>query len=249
MGSESEPSSKHAGLSEEEGTENKDPNVSKLRGPKTEEPARVPQKPVENVHQGSLTGEKASTTSETPALERHTDATANPKTSEIQLQSVRPPALSPNVATKPEIQMSEIDSNGLNQIGLLDATIDADEVAASKGKSELDLLPCNGKKIQHQAHLVNRRKPKRLTFQVDRISLDDPMYQHGRNWHDVILPRLHSFATAIYTIRQDDCKRYRLLQSCSDPLGQLEPDAWELLFEECKWLKDCDTAFRRERRS
>lgn len=89
------------------------------------------------------------------------------------------------------------------------------------------------------------RRKKPLSMQTDRVSLDDPMFQHRQNWHDVILPRLCSFAQAIYAIRKDDSKRYRLLTACSDPLGQLEQDAWAMLHEECHWLKNCDTAFNR----
>ena len=84
-----------------------------------------------------------------------------------------------------------------------------------------------------------------LTIQADRISLDDPILQHRKNWHDVILPRLCSFADAVYAIRKDDGKRYRLLIACSDALGELEQDAWLLLHEECPWMRDCDTAFFR----
>ncbi|CAB9516163.1 expressed unknown protein [Seminavis robusta] len=91
----------------------------------------------------------------------------------------------------------------------------------------------------------NKPRPKKkLSIQVDRISLDD-RFQHGRNWQDVILPRLRSFAQAVYAIRRDDTKRYRLLMACSDALGEREKDGWELVFSECPWLRACDTAFHR----
>jgi hypothetical protein len=86
---------------------------------------------------------------------------------------------------------------------------------------------------------------RRLSMQTDRISLNDPILQHGMNWHNVVLPRLRSFAEAVYAIRRDDTKRYRLLIACSDPLGQLETNGWELLHDECPWLRSCDTAFNR----
>jgi hypothetical protein len=99
----------------------------------------------------------------------------------------------------------------------------------------------------HQTTTKTRaRHRRRLTMQADRISLNDPIFQHGRNWHDVILPRLRSFAEAVYAIRRDDTKRYRLLIACSDPLGQLETQGWELIHEECPWLRSCDTAFNRQ---
>jgi hypothetical protein len=83
-----------------------------------------------------------------------------------------------------------------------------------------------------------------VEIDVKRVSLDDPIMQHGRNWNEVVLPRLRSFVEAVYRVRASDDKRYRLLSGMSDPLGNL--DAWNVLHEECPWLKDCDTAFRRD---
>jgi hypothetical protein len=83
-----------------------------------------------------------------------------------------------------------------------------------------------------------------VEIDVKRVSLDDPIMQHGRNWHEVVQPRLRSFVEAVYRVRADDDKRYRLLSGMSDPLGNLE--AWNVLHEECPWLKDCDTAFLRD---
>ena len=83
-------------------------------------------------------------------------------------------------------------------------------------------------------------------MQFDRVSLEDPILRHRQNWQQIILPRLASFAEAVYAIRRDDSKRYRLLLACSDALGELEHDAWALLYEECPWLKSCDTAFNRK---
>jgi hypothetical protein len=83
-----------------------------------------------------------------------------------------------------------------------------------------------------------------VEIDVKRVSLNDPIMQHGRNWNEVVLPRLRSFVEAIYRVRADDYKRYRLLSGMSDPLGNLE--AWNVLHEECPWLKDCDTAFLRD---
>jgi hypothetical protein len=83
-----------------------------------------------------------------------------------------------------------------------------------------------------------------IEINVKRVSLDDPIMQHRRNWKDVVLPRLRSFVEAVYRVRADDDKRYRLLSGMSDPSGNSE--AWNVLHEECPWLKDCDTAFLRE---
>lgn len=83
-----------------------------------------------------------------------------------------------------------------------------------------------------------------VEINVKRVSLDDPVMQHRRNWNEVVLPRLRSFVEAVYRIRADNDKRYRLLSGMSDPSGNSE--AWNVLHEECPWLKDCDTAFLRD---
>ena len=116
--------------------------------------------------------------------------------------------------------------------------------APAQEPKQIDSKP-EDKKQQQPQEKLRAKKQRPLTIQADRISLDDPILQHRRNWHDVILPRLCSFADAVYTIRKDDSKRYRLLIACSDALGELERDAWLLLHEECPWMRSCDTAFNR----
>jgi hypothetical protein len=79
---------------------------------------------------------------------------------------------------------------------------------------------------------------------VNRVSIDDPILQHQQNWNHIILPRLRSWTDAVYTVRRCDDKRYRLLQSMIEPpdLAQV----WQIIFEECSWLKHCDTAYHRD---
>lgn len=84
-----------------------------------------------------------------------------------------------------------------------------------------------------------------IEIDIKRVSLDDPLLQHRQNWNNVILPRLRSFVDAVYRIRSNDTKRYQLLTAMSNPTGNLL-DAWNILHEECPWLKDCDTAFNRD---
>jgi len=93
----------------------------------------------------------------------------------------------------------------------------------------------------------DEKKEPSTTVEIDvkRVSLDDPLLQHRRNWNDIVLPRLRSFVEAVYRVRGDDSKRYRLLAVMSDPTGNLL-EAWNIVHEECPWLKDCDTAFRRD---
>lgn len=72
---------------------------------------------------------------------------------------------------------------------------------------------------------------------VNRIHLYDPVYQYVTNWNQRVLPRLVSFVDAIYTVRREDDKRYRLLVSSTDPDMK---DGWALMKELCPWLNDCE---------
>ena len=80
---------------------------------------------------------------------------------------------------------------------------------------------------------------------VSKVHLDDPVMKHRESWTNIILPRLRSFVDAIYRIRSEDHKRYRLLLANSEDPGGATADGWELLHEECPWLRDCDKAFHR----
>jgi hypothetical protein len=108
------------------------------------------------------------------------------------------------------------------------------------------------------------KPPPSLTMiSASRISLDDPLWRHGMQWDQVILPRLCSFVQAVYEIRRNDDKRYRLLLAVSSPPLMTEEqeggsssssnllsstrDGWKVLFDECPWLlRDCSgTAYHR----
>ena len=94
----------------------------------------------------------------------------------------------------------------------------------------------------------------KMTIAVDRVSLDDPNFGHRNNWKTIILPKLRQWVDAVYRIRQSDDKRYRLLtalsaMSSSDAGVELQEQleqsrknharaAWELVFEECDFLRD-----------
>ncbi len=89
-------------------------------------------------------------------------------------------------------------------------------------------------------------KSRTTSITIDRISLSDPLMNHGKNWHDTILPRLASFVDAVYNVRRNDDKRYRLIRaSALFSSGGDEAPFWEILFHECPWLVDCDTAYCR----
>ena len=103
-----------------------------------------------------------------------------------------------------------------------------------------------------------------LEISVNRISLQDQIFQHETHWNSTVLPRLRLWVDAIYTIRASDDKRYRLLVSASSSSShdnnhkendnflldqqRQQRDAWSILFEECPWLRDCDTRYQRELR-
>ena len=86
---------------------------------------------------------------------------------------------------------------------------------------------------------------QKIEIVASRVSLDDPLNRHGENWELFILPRLRSFVDAVYNIRSDDEKRYRLLSSVAN---LDDSDAWTMIIEECPWLMNCDTAFKMYKR-
>jgi hypothetical protein len=90
-----------------------------------------------------------------------------------------------------------------------------------------------------------------MKIAVDRVSLDDPQFQHRANWNAVILPKLRRWVDAVYTIRESDDKRYRLLTAVSMIAAANDNEqheqssrkdhveaAWEVIFEECDFLRD-----------
>lgn len=93
---------------------------------------------------------------------------------------------------------------------------------------------------------------KNVQITITRISLNDPIHNHRHHWNRTLLPRLASFVDAVYSIRKDDGKRYRLLNALVQDQKRIinnddEPnaEAWKVLEKEIPWLKDCDTSFRR----
>ena len=88
-----------------------------------------------------------------------------------------------------------------------------------------------------------------VTITSSRISLDDPIMKHRENWYATVLPRLRSFVDAVYSIRSDDDKRYRLLRAAAmASSGGDDKEWWHILHNECPFLKHCDTAFYGQRK-
>jgi hypothetical protein len=99
---------------------------------------------------------------------------------------------------------------------------------------------------------TNGNDNKHIEIIISRISLNDPIHNHQYHWNATLLPRLASFVNAVYSIRKDDTKRYRLLMAlcmCQDEHDNAasEKEAWSVLWQECPWLVHCDTSFGRKR--
>ena len=97
------------------------------------------------------------------------------------------------------------------------------------------------------------RNQEDMKITVTRVSLNDPIHNHNHHWNATLLPRISSFVDAVYNVRQDDGKRYRLLMALVQSQqehthAQAEEESWKLLWQECPWLRHCDTAFGRRKR-
>lgn len=96
-----------------------------------------------------------------------------------------------------------------------------------------------------------KKEENNVQITISRISLHDPIHNHQHHWNETLLPRLASFVDAVYNVRKDDGKRYRLLmalvqeQNLYDDDAESNVEAWKVLWDEMPWLRDCDTAFWR----
>ena len=90
-----------------------------------------------------------------------------------------------------------------------------------------------------------KKEETMMNVLVYRFSLDDIIMQHRQNWNNMILPRLRSFAEAVYSIRSNDDKRYSLLYAMSQDRPDHLLNSWNIIFQECPWLRKCDTAFHK----
>ena len=108
----------------------------------------------------------------------------------------------------------------------------------------------NAKPSSNASAKQNEDNNQHIEITISRISLNDPIHNHKYHWTATILPRLASFVDAVYTIRKDDTSRYRMLMALvayqDENAGtSAEKDAWQVLWDQCPWLKYCDTAFGR----
>ena len=111
-------------------------------------------------------------------------------------------------------------------------------------QATLDNWVKNNTLDKNESSKVESMDAANITISVSRILLDDPVMQHRKQWNQVILPRLRNFVEAVYRVRDDDDRRYRMLSALAEQaINSIAP--WNLLFQECPWLKDCDTAFQK----
>jgi hypothetical protein len=91
---------------------------------------------------------------------------------------------------------------------------------------------------------------KPFDIRVSKVFLDDPKSNHRQNFYNVIVPRLGNFTDAVYSYRRDDSKRFAMLLAYSSATcSGNDEEIWNLLFQECPYLLDCDTAFHRKRKA
>mmetsp|Transcript_24134 Transcript_24134/g.36576 ORF Transcript_24134/g.36576 Transcript_24134/m.36576 type:complete len:146 (+) Transcript_24134:1-438(+) len=102
----------------------------------------------------------------------------------------------------------------------------------------------------------NKEKKKKedsnIQITISRVSLHDPIHNHQHHWNQTLLPRLASFVDAVYNVRKDDGKRFRLLMALVKEQNynseSNEAEAWKVLWDEMPWLRSCDTSFGRRGR-
>ena len=131
------------------------------------------------------------------------------------------------------------------------------QVVRRKGKCEEKendaAVKSNG---DNDENVKSKSKPESkedINITITRVSLNDPIHNHNHHWTATLLPRIASFVDAVYNVRRDDGKRYRLIMALvrsqqEDSNDAAEKEAWKLLFEECPWLMHCDTSFGKRRR-
>jgi len=119
-----------------------------------------------------------------------------------------------------------------------------DSVKNNKGDEE------NGNSKSKLKSTTNKKEDMKIT--ITRVSLNDPIHNHNHHWKATLLPRLASFADAVYNVRKDEGKRYRLLMALvesqqEESTGVAEEESWRVLWEECPWMRHCDTSFGKRR--
>ena len=161
--------------------------------------------------------------------------------------------------TSSEAEIVQVVRNGTQNDGgdNLDTTLQNKQVLVEVNEKQLGGTATECVKKLHEDNSTNKSKqnasstsPSPTTsvkITSHRVSLDEPVMRHRQNWNDTVLPRLRSFVDAIYSIRSNDDKRYRLLRATAlaSSGGGGEYDWWQIIHDECPWLLDCNTGFSR----
>mmetsp|Transcript_24133 Transcript_24133/g.36574 ORF Transcript_24133/g.36574 Transcript_24133/m.36574 type:complete len:151 (+) Transcript_24133:1-453(+) len=112
----------------------------------------------------------------------------------------------------------------------------------------------NNKKNKEENNNIEKKKKEdnNVEITISRVSLHDPIHNHQHHWNQTLLPRLASFVDAVYNVRKDDGKRFRLLMALVKEQNynseSNEAEAWKVLWDEMPWLRSCDTSFGRRGR-
>jgi len=129
-----------------------------------------------------------------------------------------------------------------------------DEGDENKGGIKMKGTPSIRGKCNNESKVkTTKNSSDDMKITITRVSLSDPIHNHSHHWKATLLPRLASFAEAVYNVRKDDGKRYRLLMALVQSQQEegddaAEEESWKVLWEECPWIRHCDTAFGKRRR-
>lgn len=126
-------------------------------------------------------------------------------------------------------------------------TCEGEIVQVVRNKSQIRRSASEGgdqRKVDSNEDTEDVSKVQKTSITSSRVSLDDSIMQHRINWYSTILPRLQNIVTAVYDIRSSDDKRYRMIiASALASSGGDDSDWWQIIFDECPWLKECDISF------
>lgn len=136
-----------------------------------------------------------------------------------------------------------------------------DEKGEKKGNTSNGLISRD--KCSTMATNLAKESDISIKIAVTRISLDDH-FEHRLNWRSVVLPKLRRYCDAVYSIRFDDNKRHKFLNAMAMAQSSIKSGpntfqqsndissvdnaeqrqrkylniAWEIIFDECNFLRD-----------
>eukprot|EP00584_Thalassiosira_punctigera_P014470 CAMPEP_0172569240 /NCGR_PEP_ID=MMETSP1067-20121228/122747_1 /TAXON_ID=265564 ORGANISM="Thalassiosira punctigera, Strain Tpunct2005C2" /NCGR_SAMPLE_ID=MMETSP1067 /ASSEMBLY_ACC=CAM_ASM_000444 /LENGTH=431 /DNA_ID=CAMNT_0013361023 /DNA_START=16 /DNA_END=1308 /DNA_ORIENTATION=+ len=101
-----------------------------------------------------------------------------------------------------------------------------------EGKEKENEAPDSNEADGKSGSTVSTKEDIKIT--TTRVSLNDPIHNHNHHWRATLLPRIASFVDAVYSVRKDDGKRYRLLMAFvqsqqEESENGSEDETWKLL--------------------